>query len=99
MPRGQADLAPFFNYHPWLYLFLVPAIAMRLWAEERKQGTLEVLLTLPAEDHELVAGKFLASWTLLATGPVVTLGRHVNLFATVDAGGLFGSNGDAGKSA
>jgi ABC-2 type transport system permease protein len=45
--RGQADLAPFFNFHPWLYLFLVPAIAMRLWAEERKSGTIELLLTLP----------------------------------------------------
>ena len=45
--RGQADLAPFFNFHPWLYLFLVPAIAMRLWAEERRNGSVELLMTLP----------------------------------------------------
>ena len=45
--RGQADLAPFFLFHPWLYLFLVPAIAMRLWAEERRTGTIELLMTLP----------------------------------------------------
>jgi ABC-2 type transport system permease protein len=45
--RGQADLAPFFNYHPWLYLFLMPALSMRLWAEERKSGTIELLMTLP----------------------------------------------------
>src|SRR5262245_12463968 len=45
--RGQADLLPFFTFHPWLYLFLVPAVSMRLWSEERKQGTIELLLTLP----------------------------------------------------
>ena len=45
--RGQADLQPFFNFHPWLYLFLVPAVSMRLWSEERKSGTIELLLTLP----------------------------------------------------
>ena len=47
--RGQADLAPFFNFHPWLYLFLVPALSMRLWAEERKSGSIELLMTLPVE--------------------------------------------------
>lgn len=60
--RGQADLAPFFNFHPWLYLFLVPAISMRLWAEERKSGNIELLLTLPISMLEAVIGKFLAAW-------------------------------------
>lgn len=60
--RGQADLLPFFGFHPWLYLFLVPAIAMRLWAEERKSGSIELLLTLPVTMWQAVLGKFLAAW-------------------------------------
>lgn len=66
--REQADLVSFFSYHPWLYLFLVPAIAMRLWAEERRSGTIELLLTLPLPTGAVVAGKYLASlaFTLLA---------------------------------
>ena len=60
--RGQADLAGFFNYHPWLYLFLVPAISMRLWAEERKSGSIELLMTLPVTPLQAVLGKFLAAW-------------------------------------
>ena len=60
--RGQADLIPFFSFHPWLYLFLVPAITMRLWAEERKSGTIELLLTLPVSMYQVVLGKFLAAW-------------------------------------
>ncbi len=60
--RGQADLAPFFNFHPWLYLFLVPAISMRLWAEERRSGNIELLLTLPITMVQAVIGKFLAAW-------------------------------------
>ncbi len=60
--RGQADLRAFFNFHPWLYLFLVPAIAMRLWAEERKSGTVEFLMTLPITPMQAVVGKFLAAW-------------------------------------
>jgi ABC-2 type transport system permease protein len=71
--RGQADLRGLFEAIPVLTLLLVPAMTMRLWAEEAKQGTLEVLLTLPAADRELVAGKFLASWTLLAFGLALTL--------------------------
>ena len=59
---GQADLAPFFNFHPWLYLFLIPALAMRLWAEERKSGTIELLMTLPITRFQAVTGKFLAAW-------------------------------------
>jgi len=60
--RGQADLSGFFNYHPWLYLFLVPAISMRLWAEERKSGSIELLMTLPITAWQAVLGKFLAAW-------------------------------------
>ena len=59
---GQADLHPFFVYHPWLYLLLVPAVAMRLWAEERKTGTIENLMTLPVSTYEAVLGKFAAAW-------------------------------------
>jgi ABC-2 type transport system permease protein len=69
--RGQADLEPFFVYHPWLYLLLVPAIAMRLWAEERKTGTIENLMTLPISTPEAVLGKFLAAW--LFCGIALTL--------------------------
>ena len=66
--RGQADLRAFFSFHPWLYLFLVPALSMRLWAEERKQGSIELLLTLPVSLAAAVLGKFLAAWafTLIA---------------------------------
>ena len=70
--RGQADLAPFFNFHPWLYLFLVPAIAMRLWSEERKSGTIELLLTLPVTRWQAVLGKFLAAWAFLAIALALT---------------------------
>lgn len=59
---NQADLDPFFRFHPWLYLFLIPAIAMRLWSEERKSGTIELLMTLPISITEAVVGKFLAAW-------------------------------------
>ncbi len=60
--RGQADLASFFSYHPFLYLFLVPALSMRLWAEERRSGTIELLMTLPITMLQAVVGKFLAAW-------------------------------------
>jgi ABC-2 type transport system permease protein len=60
--RGQSDLAPFFNFLPWLYLFLIPAISMRLWAEERKSGTIELLMTQPITLWQAVLGKFLAAW-------------------------------------
>ncbi len=60
--RGQADLEPFFGFHPWLYLFLIPALAMRLWAEERKTGTIELLLTLPISIPQAVVAKYLAAW-------------------------------------
>lgn len=73
--RGQADLAPFFEFHPWLYMFLIPAVSMRLWSEERKSGTLELILTLPVSLTASVVGKFLAAWVftglaLLGTIPI-----------------------------
>ena len=73
--QGQADLRSFFNFHPWLYLFLVPAISMRLWAEERKSGSVELLMTLPITPWQAVVGKFLAAWAftgiaLLLTFPI-----------------------------
>jgi ABC-2 type transport system permease protein len=70
--RGQADLRAFFNYHPWLYLFLMPAIAMRLWAEERKSGTIELLMTLPVTPMQAVLGKFLAAWAFAGIALVLT---------------------------
>src|SRR5271170_2271254 len=70
---GQASLArPFFLWHPWVYLFLVPAVGMRLWAEERRVGTLELLLTLPITAWQAIVGKFLASWIFLLLALVLT---------------------------
>ncbi len=70
--RNQADLEPFFRFHPWLYLFLIPAIAMRLWSEERKSGTIELLMTLPVPIHQAVIGKYLAAWAFTAVAIVLT---------------------------
>jgi ABC-2 type transport system permease protein len=70
--RGQADLLPFFSFHPWLYLFLIPALAMRLWAEERKTGTIELFLTLPITITEAVLGKFFAAWAFTGIALVLT---------------------------
>lgn len=70
--RGQADLAPFFSYHPWLYLFLIPAISMRLWAEERKSGSIELLMTLPITTWQAVIGKFLAAWAFAGVALALT---------------------------
>jgi ABC-2 type transport system permease protein len=69
---GQADLTPFFSFHPWLYLFLIPAISMRLWSEERKTGTIELLMTLPVSLTEAVIGKFLAAWVFTAIALALT---------------------------
>lgn len=70
--RGQADLQPFFAFHPWLYLFLVPAVAMRLWAEERRSGSIELLLTLPIPPWQAVLGKFLAAWAFIVLALALT---------------------------
>ena len=73
--RGQADLLSFFNFHPWLYLFFMPAIAMGLWSQERQLGTIELLMTLPITLWQAELGKFLAAWlfaggALLLTFPI-----------------------------
>lgn len=70
--RGQADLQPVFNFHPWLYLVLMPALAMRLWAEERRSGTIELFLTLPISMLAAVLGKFLASWAFAGIALMLT---------------------------
>ena len=70
---GQASLAqPFFFWHPWLYLFLVPAVGMRLWSEERRLHTMELLLTMPISSWQAIVGKFLASWLFLVTALALT---------------------------
>ncbi|WP_408068430.1 ABC transporter permease [Woeseia oceani] len=88
--RGQADLAPFFNYHPWLYLFLVPAISMRLWAEERKSGSIELLMTLPLTPWQAVLGKFLAAWLFAGIALVLTfpIWLTVNYLGDPDNGAI-----------
>lgn len=86
--RGQADLRAFFNFHPWLYLFLVPAIAMRIWAEERKTGSIEMLMTLPITPWQAVLGKYLAAWafTGIALAGTVPIWLTVNFLGDPDNG-------------
>ena len=88
--RGIADLDPFFRFHPWLYLFLVPAISMRLWAEERRSGTIELLLTLPLTLPQAVIGKFLAAWLFLGVCLVLTfpMWLTVNYLGDPDNGAI-----------
>jgi ABC-2 type transport system permease protein len=89
--RGQADLAPFFNFHPWLYLFLIPAISMRLWAEERKSGSIELLMTQPITLWEAVLGKFFAAWLFTAVALALTfpIWITVNYLGSPDNGAIF----------
>ena len=70
--RGEASLSAFFGWHPWVYLVLVPAVGMRLWAEERRSGTLELLLTMPVAPWQAIVAKFLASWLFLAVALALT---------------------------
>jgi len=86
--RGQADLKPFFMFHPWLYVVLMPAVAMRLWAEERRSGTIELLLTLPVGLGGVVVGKFLAAWAFTAVALALTFPAWVtvNLLGDPDNG-------------
>lgn len=88
--RGQADLSAFFNYHPWLYLFLVPAISMRLWAEERKTGSVELLLTLPITPWQAVLGKYLAAWAFTGIALFLTfpIWLTVNYLGDPDNGAI-----------
>ena len=69
---NQADLEPFFRFHPWLYLFLIPAISMRLWSDERKSGTIELLMTLPVSITDTVVAKYLAAWSFTAIALFLT---------------------------
>lgn len=100
--REQADLQPFFTFHPWLYLFLIPAISMRLWAEERKSGTLELLLSLPISVPEAVIGKYLAAWAFTGVALLLTFPMWitVNILGRPDNGvivaGYIGSFAVAG---
>ena len=86
--RGQADLIPFFSFVPWLFLFLVPALTMRLWAEERRLGTIELLLTLPLPQWQAVLGKFLAAWAFCGIALALTfpLWITVNVLGEPDNG-------------
>jgi ABC-2 type transport system permease protein len=70
--RGEASLQSFFVWHPWLYLFLVPAVGMRMWSEERRLGTIELLLTMPITPWQAIVGKFLASWAVVALALLLT---------------------------
>jgi len=70
--REEASLASFFTWHPWIYLFLVPSVGMRLWSEERRQGTMELLLTMPVAPWHTILGKFLASWAFLSLALLLT---------------------------
>src|SRR6201989_1725287 len=90
---GIADLSIFFAYHPWLYLFLVPAIAMRLWAEERRTGTMELLLTLPIPLWATVTGKYLAAWAFIAVALALTfpIWITVNYLGNPDNGVILAS--------
>jgi len=90
--RGEASLVrPFFDWHPWFYLFLVPAVGMRLWAEERRVGTLELLLTMPITAWQAIVGKFLASWLFLALALALTfpVWITVNYLGSPDNGVIF----------
>jgi ABC-2 type transport system permease protein len=88
--RGQADLNSFFTFHPWLYLFLVPALSMRLWAEERRSGSIELLMTLPLDVWEMVVGKFLAAWafTCIAIALTFPIWLTVNYLGDPDNGAI-----------
>ena len=88
--RGEASLSAFFGWHPWLYLVLVPAVGMRLWAEERRAGTIELLLTMPITAWQAIVGKFLASWIFLALALVLTFPvvLTVNVLGEPDNGAI-----------
>ena len=88
LERGQADLFPFFERHPWLLVLLVPSISMRLWAEERKTGSIELLMTLPITTFEAVIGKYLAAWVMIAIALALTFPMWitVNILGNPDNG-------------
>ena len=77
--QGQADLMPLFAFQPWLLLALIPALAMRLWAEERRNGSVELLLTLPLTSAQAVVGKFLAAWAFTGVALLLTVGEWITV--------------------
>src|SRR5205085_166714 len=89
--RGEANLTAFFTWHPWLYLFLVPAVGMRMWSEERRLGTIELLLTMPITPWQAIVGKFLAAWAVIALALALTfpLWWTVNYLGHPDNGVIF----------
>src|SRR5882672_6720510 len=89
--RGEASLAAFFGWHPWLYLVLVPAVGMRVWAEERRSGTMELLLTTPVATWQAIVAKFLASWIFLGVALLLTFPAvlTVNALGEPDNGVIF----------
>lgn len=89
--RGEADLYPFFSIHPWIYVLLIPAISMRLWSEERKSGSIELLMTLPISVFEAVLGKFLAAWAFTGLALILNfpLWITVNYLGSPDNGVIF----------
>ena len=91
--RGQANLEAFFAWHPWLYLFLVPAVGMRMWSEERRLGTIELLLTMPVTPWQAIVGKFLAAWAVVGLALVLTfpVWITVNYLGNPDNGVIFAS--------
>ena len=91
--RGQANLLAFFAWHPWLYLFLVPAVGMRMWSEERRLGTIELLLTMPITPWQAIMGKFLASWLILAIALALTfpIVLTINYLGSPDNGVILAS--------
>jgi ABC-2 type transport system permease protein len=89
--RGEANLTGFFAWHPWLYLFLVPAVGMRMWSEERRLGTIELLLTMPVTTWQAIVGKFIASWAVVGLALVLTFPViiTVNYLGNPDNGVIF----------
>ncbi len=93
--RSQADLQSFFVFHPWIYLMLIPAVSMRLWAEERKNGTIELIMTLPISTFTIICGKFLASWAFMAICLFLTfpIWVTVNVLGSPDNGVIIANYG------
>jgi ABC-2 type transport system permease protein len=91
--QERADLQVFFNFHPWLYLFLIPAVSMRLWAEERKTGTIELLMTLPVTTAQAVIAKYLAAWAFTGIALLLTFPMWitVNFLGKPDNGVILAS--------
>lgn len=91
--RGQANLSTFFVWHPWLYLFLVPAVGMRMWSEERRLGTIELLLTMPVTPWQAIIGKFVAAWAVVGIALILTfpVWITVNYLGNPDNGVIFAS--------